>query len=58
MQGDHGLSLRSMSFDELKEAQELEKSEFINKVVKESKDGSYSAYIINEEKFKQMGWSQ
>ena len=56
MQGDHGLSLKSMAFDELKEAKELEKSGFINKVVKEIEEGSYSAYVINEEKFKQMGW--
>ena len=57
MQGEHGLSLHAMGFFELKEAKELEKNGFIDKVTKVDENGKkYYAYVINKQKFKQMGW--
>ena len=54
---ENGLSLSTMSFDELKEAKELEKNGFINKEIKQDTSGKYAVYVINKDKFKQMGWS-
>jgi hypothetical protein len=56
MQGEHGLSLGSMNHYELENAKELELHGFINKVTKQDKSGKYLAYVINEDKVKQMGW--
>lgn len=58
MQKERGLPVDTMSYYELKEAKELEKNGFIKKVVKENNQGKYSAYVINPEKFQQMGWGE
>jgi hypothetical protein len=52
-----GLSPTVLDFWEAKEAKELEKNGFIKKTKKHGKTGTYPVYVINEEKFKQMGWS-
>lgn len=57
MQGENGLSISTMSFEELKEAKKLEENGFINKVIKVDEKGKYSAYVVNQEKFKEMGWN-
>jgi len=45
---ENGLNIPSMSFEELKEAKELEKEGIIKKIVK-TDDGKYTAYVINED---------
>ena len=57
MQKDGIMPIDIMSFYELKEAKELEKSGFIKKIVVQDKNGKYSAYVVNKEKFEQMGWN-
>ena len=57
MQGGNGLSLKSMSWDELEEAKSLEENGFINKLVKRDSKGKYMVYKINEKKFDFMGWN-
>lgn len=57
MQGDNGLSLKTMSQQELQEAKELEKGGFIDRVIKTDESGKYTVYMINKDKFDFMGWS-
>ena len=42
----NGLALDSMDFEQLKEAKELEKAGRIKKVIKQDKQGKYTAYEI------------
>ena len=53
---ENGLPLSTMSFEELKEAKELEKNGFINRKTADDNGIKYAIYVINKEKFEQMGW--
>ena len=56
MQGENGLPLKTMSYQELEEAEKERKNGFLNKVIKQDKQGKYTVYMINKEKFDLMGW--
>lgn len=56
MQNEKGLPLKTMSFIELKDAKGLEENGFIIKKIMHDDKGRYFAYVINKDKFKEMGW--